>query len=144
MKKEAAGALAALVAGAVSGALVLGLAGRMAMAGVALIVGTVTNLSLEGLLEVTAMGALAGSVGGLLLLVLKKRGRVARAARGPIAGATLFVSSLLVSWMTGKIDFGHPGPLLMTLFVAAAFFLLYGISADAILSRLEGAADQGH
>ena len=42
----------ALISGAAAGAVVLGIVGRMATAGVAYITGNTTNLSLSGVLEI--------------------------------------------------------------------------------------------
>ena len=61
----------ALVAGAVTGALILGIAGRGATAVVSLLSGSPLNLSLRGVSEVVIVGTLVGAIGGVLLLVLK-------------------------------------------------------------------------
>ena len=62
----------ALLAGSVSGAIVLGIIGRAAMAVEAVATDSPTNLSLRGALEFVVLGGLAGSVGGLLLLLARK------------------------------------------------------------------------
>ncbi len=54
----------ALIAGAVTGALVLGIAGRGATSGLTLVTGNALNLSLRGMLEVVIVGTLVGAIGG--------------------------------------------------------------------------------
>jgi hypothetical protein len=127
----------ALLAGAVTGALVLGITGRAATAGVAFITGNVMNLSLRGGLEVVIVGTLVGAVGGILLLVLRNLHRDPDLARGITVGAILFVCSSLVAWVSGKITFGLPSIQLFTLGVVAIMFMVYGVCADALLARFE-------
>jgi peptidoglycan/LPS O-acetylase OafA/YrhL len=126
----------ALLAGAVAGALILGLAGRLAMAAVALATGHPTNLSLRGLVMVTLVGAVVGALGGVLVLVLRRTYRGSGPARGLAAGAVMFLGSMLVAVVTGKLPGVSPIQIL-TLAVVAATFLVYGVSADALLSRFE-------
>ena len=133
--------LLALVSGAVTGVLVLGIAGRVSMAAVALVTGYSLNLSLRGLLEVAVTGTVVGAVGGILLLVPRRMRRTVDLARGMLVGATLFVCSLLVSWVSGRIDFGVHASLL-TLSMVASVFVVYGVGADALLTRFEGGAER--
>jgi len=57
--------------GAGVGALVLGIGGRSAMRGIAILSGAPPSFSFGGSLRVVLLGALAGLVGGLLLLGLR-------------------------------------------------------------------------
>ena len=127
----------ALIAGAVTGALVLGIAGRGATAGIALVTGNALNLSLRGVLEVLIVGTLVGAIGGVLLLVLKSVCGAARLARGAIVGVVLFSCSALVSWVNGKIAFSVAPTQLFTLIVMVIMFIVYGVCADALLARFE-------
>jgi hypothetical protein len=131
----------ALLAGGVTGVLVLGIAGGAAMAAVAFITGNPLNLSLMGLLEVAVVGMLVGAVGGILLVVVRRIRRAAGLTRGALVGATLFVCTLLVSWVSGRIDFGVPTSLL-TFFVGAIVFVVYGVGADALLTRFNSGAEE--
>jgi len=133
----------ALIAGAVAGALVLGIAGRGATAGVALVTGNALNLSLRGVLEVVIAGALVGAIGGVLLLVLKSVCSGARLARGAIVGVVLFACSVLVSWVSGKIALSVDSTQLLTLIVVAIMFIVYGVCADALLARFQRRRSQG-
>jgi len=135
------GARLALIAGGITGALVLGIAGRAVTAATALITGNSSNLSLMGLLEASVVGTLVGAVGGILLLVVRRMRRAAGFTRGALVGATLFLCTLLVSWVSGRIDFGIPTSLL-TLFVVAIVFVVYGVGADALLTRFNGGAER--
>lgn len=127
----------ALLAGAVTGTLVLGIAGRAATAGVALITGNALNLSLMGGLEVVIVGALVGAVGGVLLLVLRSVHGDSELARGITVGAILFVCSFLVAWVSGKIALGLSSIQLFMLGVVAIMFMVYGVCADVLLTRFE-------
>lgn len=133
----------ALIAGAVAGALVLGIAGRGATAGVALVTGNALNLSLRGVLEVVIAGALVGAIGGVLLLVLKSVCGGARQARGAIVGVVLFACSVLVSWVSGKIALSVDSTQLLTLIVVAIMFIVYGVCADALMARFQRRRSQG-
>ncbi len=126
----------ALFAGAIAGALILGLAGRLVLAGVALASGNPTNLSFRGLVMVTLVGAVVGAIGGILVLVLRRSYRGSGPGRGLAAGAIMFLGSILVALVTGKLPGISPIQAL-TLAVVAAIFLVYGVSADALLSRVE-------
>jgi hypothetical protein len=128
-------AVSALAAGAIAGALVLGLIGRMATAAVALVTGHPPNLSLNGLLEVAVAGALLGILGGLLLLAFR-RGRQTGVVRGVLVGVTLFLASVLASWLAGRVEFGVPASGLM-FSVVALVYAGWGLSADALLTRFE-------
>jgi hypothetical protein len=57
--------------GAGVGALVLGIGGRSAMRGIAILSGAPPSFSFGGSLRVVLLGALAGLVGGLILLGLR-------------------------------------------------------------------------
>ncbi len=131
----------ALLAGAVAGALVLGLAGRFAMAGIALALGRATNLSLRGVVMVVIVGAVVGALGGVLVLVLGRVSHGSGITRGLAAGGIMFLGSVLVAGVTGELAPGLPSIQIVTLAVVAATFLAYGICADALLSRFEGGAD---
>ena len=127
----------ALISGAAAGAVVLGIVGRMATAGVAYITGNTTNLSLSGVLEILIVGTLAGTLGGLLLLIVKRRCGAGRFGRGAITGISLFASSLLLSWAKEKIELSTNSTQLFSLIVVVIIFIAYGVCADALLARLE-------
>ena len=129
-------ALLPLLAGAISGALVLGIAGRAAMAGVALINGNSLNLSLRGVLEVVIVGTLVGAVGGGLLLTLRGVCRSYGLASGVIVGIILFVgSTFLVVVVSGRITFDMSFIQFLTLSVVFTIFMIYGVCASALLRR---------
>jgi hypothetical protein len=132
----------ALIAGAAVGALVLGIAGRAAMTGIALLAGSSLNTSMRGLFEVMLFGAVLGAVGGAMLVPVRKVLQASRLARGTVVGVLLFAGSCVVSFFRGQIGFGFRAILPVTLAMAAAMFIVYGVSLDALLTRLEGNARQ--
>lgn len=125
---------------ALTGALILGLAGRAAMAAVAWATGYPVNLSPRGLVEVTVVGALMGTAGGFVLVAFRRLPRLARIRRGVFVGGTLFAGSLLVSSVSGKTSFGASASF-VTLFVVAVIFVVFGVAADLLLTRFRGDAD---
>ena len=131
-----------LLAGA-TGALILGIVGRMSMAGVALFTGNTLHISMRGVLEVVIVGALVGAAGGILLLVLRRVYGVAGLVRGIIVGIVMFACSVLVYLLNGKSDYGLSHTQLLTVIVAAIIFMVYGICVDALLKPLEGVDQRG-
>ena len=122
----------AAVTGAAMGALILGLAGRAAMAGVALLEGEATRLSPRGVAETVLLGTLLGAVGGVSLLEARRRLGPRGLRAGLLVGSALFAGSLLVSWLGGMLDgAGLAG--LPSLVVAAALFLAYGAATERAL-----------
>lgn len=73
--------VAGLALGAVSGALILGAGGRLAMRGVAIVQEWTLYFSVDGSSTVVMMGTIAGMVGALILLVLRSIPRLPRIAR---------------------------------------------------------------
>jgi hypothetical protein len=129
------GALLALLAGAISGAIILGLAGRVATAGVALITGNSLNLSLRGVLEVVIVGTFVGAIGGVLLLALRNVYPGNRFVLGIIVGIILFVCSIFFVSVSGRVAFDGSFIQFFTLGVVAAVFVIYGIWTAALLIR---------
>jgi len=128
---------AALLAGALAGALVLGLVGRAATAGLAYAIGQDTNLSLRGLIEVLMVGLLVGGVGGLLLLPVRRLFPASRTTRNLALGILLFAGSSLAVFLRGRPGFAVGGLTLVTAAVVAAVYVLYAFTADALLGRLQ-------
>jgi hypothetical protein len=129
-----------LLAGAVAGAMVLGIAGRAVTAGIALVTGNALNLSLKSVLEVFIVGTLVGALGGILLFTVRKVHRGSEMACGITVGAILFVSSFLLAWVSGNIALGVSSIQLLTMGVVAIMFLVYGVCAVAFLKRFERSA----
>ncbi len=127
-------ALLACAAGAATGAVVLGVGGYLAMAGVALVSSGQANLSATGALESAGLGALLGLAGGLLLHALAAR---PRGQRGVLVGLVLFVAAVAIGWLSGRIDFARP-VILLTLAVAALVYVAFGVCTAALLARFRG------
>lgn len=127
----------ALLAGAVSGVIVLGVVGRAVMAVLALVKGSPTNLSLRGALEVVAIGGLVGAVGGFLLLLAKRILPASRLVQTTLVALALLVGSLTVALAGGRISPDAHTALPITLLLAAVVFGVYGYVADALLGRQE-------
>jgi hypothetical protein len=123
--------LVALATGAISGAVILGLAGRAAMAVVAAAVGLPANLSAPGVPEVVAVGAILGAAGGLAVLLARKLLPKSRAGRIVLVAATLFVFSVI----RGHVDWSADGLVVPTLATAAVVFLVYAAGEDFLVDR---------
>ena len=127
--------LLALLAGAVSGALVLGIVGRAATAGVALVIGNSLNLSLKGILEVVIVGMFVGAVGGVLLLMLKNVFRGNGLALGIIVGLIMFVCSTIFVIISGRVTFDMSFIQFFVFGVLTFIFVIYGILLSALFTR---------
>ena len=127
--------LLALLAGAVSGALVLGIVGRAATAGVAFVIGDSLNLSLKGVLEVVIIGMFVGAVGGILLLMLKNVFRGDGLTLGVIVGLIMFVCSTIFVIISGRVTFDMSFIQFFVFGVSIFIFVIYGILSSALLTR---------
>jgi hypothetical protein len=128
---------AALVCGAISGAVILGIFGRLATATLAMIYGQPTNISLRGILEVVAVGAAAGTLGGVLIVMLRKVEEWSEIVRGVVAGLILFLASLFFALIRGRISIVPTAGQFFSLIVIAVFFLLYGVLVVLLIRRFE-------
>jgi hypothetical protein len=116
-----------VVTGAVLGAVVPGLGGRLATAVLAAALGVPANLSAVGLAEATLVGSIWGVVGATVLLAIDRSG-FARLPRGVAAGAAPFVGSAMLAVAVGHgPDLGRAEGWATTL-TAAAVFLLFGLA----------------
>jgi hypothetical protein len=130
--------MTAVVVGALSGAVILGLLGRLAMAGLALAMGRASNLSLRSVLEVVVIATVVGAVGGvirqLLAFWLHRPGMI----RGVFVGISLFVLSGMLSWWAGGFDeLGTLTLSLPTLVMVAVVYVVFGITIEELLVRRE-------
>lgn len=128
--------VAAIVAGVVVGAVILGLVGRLAMAGMALAMGRDSNLSLRSVFEVVVLAMVVGAVGGVIRQVLGFWLHKPGVVRGVSVGVSLFVLSGMLSWWAG----GGGGPQALTLtvptlLVVAALYILFGITIEKYMSK---------
>jgi hypothetical protein len=125
-------ALLALAAGAVAGALVLGVGGRLLMAIVVLLAGGQPRFSTGGSFEVLVLGTGYGAGGGLLIPLLPRT----VGARQRQAAALLGVLLFAVAWLTSSVGRGAAAgrrPLIVLLALPA--FVLWGILATTLYAR---------
>jgi hypothetical protein len=125
----------ALLAGAIAGLLVLGIAGVLAARLLAAALRLPSTLSARSFLEPAALGLAAGALFGLLLPWLNSRYPRWPAARRLALGVLPFVAS--VAWMTVR---RQPGAWrwysALTLLLVLLLFLLYGWLADVVYRHL--------
>jgi len=129
--------VSAVLAGAIAGVVVLGVIGRVVMAGVALVTGSPLNISMRGLLEVLFVGVLVGAIGGFLLLPVRSVVRGGQMARGAVLGALLFLGSFLFSLLWRMCLSSSQTVLPLTLVVVGVLFVIYGIAVEVLMTRLE-------
>lgn len=131
------GLLRSALAGAVTGALVLGLGGRVVMRLAALIAARTPGFSWGGTLEVIAAGAMFGAAGGLAWVVIARRlgQRATPVALGPVTFAGIGLVSDAAQGAAASIPM--PGRL-----VALALFLAlcvsWGVATDVVARRWAG------
>lgn len=126
-----------MLLGAALGGGVLGLGGRAVTAGVAIVAGRETHLSLPGLAEVVFLGAVVGVLGSLLLQVLRRPLSLDRVSRGLVVAAVLFFGSLLFAWFARGMGFVEDAVQPFTLIAVAVVFGVYGIALDAVVDRAD-------
>lgn len=130
--------LLAMLIGAFSGIFILGVVGRAATAGIALVTGNSINLSLRGALEIIAIGAFIGALGGILILVFRNVCRNNGLASGIIVGLTLFICSTLFVLVNGKFAFNMSFMQVLTISLVAVVFMIYGIFASKLIMQFNG------
>ena len=91
--------VAAIVAGTVAGAVVLGVGGRLAMAALAIAGGDGPRFSWGGSLEVLLVGTFYGAIGGVLLAASQRIWPRVGRWRGAGLGAAL----LGIAWATSTV-----------------------------------------
>ncbi len=122
----------AVVAGAATGALFLGVGGRLAMHAFALATARSAGFTVRGSLNVVFAGAIAGAIGGLLLAVIARFLPQQRWLRGVLFG--------VVCYVIATPGFRPPRPLVFVLFAPA--FLAYGVVLALAWGRLVGSRRQ--
>ena len=125
-------------AGIVSGAVVLGLGGRLAMAGLVLVRGARPEFSAGGSLEVVLVGAFFGAIGGALSAVLARLApNAGPAVRGALVGLAVFGIAGAGSDAARGPAAGL-GPLLLPVLGAAALLcIVFGVAAERLRERWE-------
>ncbi len=123
-------------AGALSGALILGIAGRAATASLAHLYSFPLNLSLKGVLEAIILGAVVGGLGGLLLNVLQRGWNRHPIFAGMTVGVILFGVTTLLFLIRGRFTIDLSLLQSLTLAVAFILFLVYGITVAALSARM--------
>ena len=122
----------AVLAGAASGALFLGVGGRLAMHAFALATARSAGFTVRGSLNVVFAGAIAGAIGGLLLAVIERFLSPRLWVRGVLFGVVCYVIAIP--------GFRPPRPLVFVLFAPA--FLAYGVVLALAWGRLVGSRRQ--
>lgn len=115
----------ALLIGTITGALFLGVGGRLAMRGLALASGTPPGFSFGGTLSVVLSGAIAGVIGGILLFAAAQFVPVLLRVRGLIFG--------LLCYLVATPGFRPPQLLVFALFTPT--FLGYGMATVILYQR---------
>lgn len=118
----------AVVVGAATGALFLGVGGRLAMHAFALATARSAGFTVRGSLNVVFAGAIAGAIGGLLLAAIERFLPPRRWLRGVLFAALCYVIA--------TPGFRPPRPLVFTLFAPA--FLAYGVVLVLVWGRYVG------
>jgi len=128
--------------GGIVGALVLGAGGRLSMAGLMLMRAQQPAFTLGGTMDVVAVGALYGLVGGVLLIPLRRLVESRKLRRGVTLGLLL----LIVGWLTsptGREMSSVLGSLIpAAIGLASVTFVVYGVVLDALVDRVLARRDR--
>ena len=134
--------LRAGLVGALTGAIVLGVGGRIVMRLAAVIAGRTPGFSWGGSVEVIVAGALYGAAGGLLWVVLARR--LGRAATSLVLGAATFAGIGLVSDTAQGAAASLPGlPRVAALALFLALCVVWGGTTDRVARRWGQAGEEG-
>ena len=132
----ARGFLVGAAAGALAGTAVLGLGGRLAMAGLVLVRGGRPEFSAGGSLEVVLVGAFYGALGGLLAPLLDRFAPTLGAVtRGTAIGLLVFGIAGMSSDAARGPAAGLGGLMLPVLAAAAALCVVYGVAVERLRAR---------
>ncbi len=125
----------ASLVGALTGALILGALGRLAMRALAVARGMEPGYSIGGTLDVVVVGLIYGAVGGLLLGMLG-RVRAGRILPGAVMGVLLFLFAFFTSAAARSAASGMGyGFLRNTFGIAALIFLAWGVLTSVLIRR---------
>jgi hypothetical protein len=116
---------AALLIGTTTGALFLGVGGRLVMRGLALASGRPSGFSFGGTFSVILSGAIAGAIGGILLFLAAQFVPALLRVRGLIFG--------LLCYVVATPGFRPPQPFVFALF--APIFFGYGVATVRLYER---------
>ena len=126
-----------LVTGAIVGAVVLGIAGKIVMVFVAYRIGSEPNISLKGILEVLLFGGLVGTVGGILVLPLRKIVHGGTILRGFALGVILFGATLFTVIHADRFEFNNSGLQWFIFSIVVFMYTIFGAILETILTRFE-------
>ncbi|MBT4088215.1 MAG: hypothetical protein HN580_21270 [Deltaproteobacteria bacterium] len=126
-----------LVTGAIVGAVVLGIVGKIVMVFVAYRIGSEPNISLKGILEVLLFGGLVGTVGGILVLPLRKIVHGGTILRGFALGVILFGATLFTVIHADRFEFNNSGLQWFIFSIVVFMYTIFGAILETILTRFE-------
>lgn len=123
--------LAVFLAAVVAGAVVLGVGGRLAMAGLSVANGNRLAFSWGGSLEVVALGTFYGTIGAIPLAIIR-RFWASGWTRGAVHGALMLGIAWLSSTVGRSTAAASPTAVPAILGVSLVVFILYGLLADRL------------
>ncbi|MGC9362647.1 MAG: hypothetical protein ACP5F3_06950 [Candidatus Syntrophosphaera sp.] len=126
-KLNANGYLKGMLAGAISGIVVLGVLFRLITIAIAILSNDGINISFRNIVEVLIAGSLIGIIGGILLALLMK---IFKSGGWPLIildSALLFILTLVMSLALNPSWLDLTGSQPALLLTTAIIFLLYGI-----------------
>ena len=136
MKKSSV-IIISMLSGAITGAFVLGLIGKFVMALISIFVGSNMNLSLSGILESLIIGTGVGAFGGLINVRISNSETLSMTGQGLVLGTILYALSVLMTIVLTKMKIDLTGQQFFTLVAVFGIYIVYGLSAAALLNRLK-------
>ncbi|MEX2108976.1 MAG: hypothetical protein WD802_00035 [Gemmatimonadaceae bacterium] len=124
--------LAAVLAATVAGIVVLGVGGRLTMAGLAMANRNGPGFSWGGSLEVVLLGTFYGAIGGVLLAVLRRVWPQAGWWRGIGLGGMLLGLAWASSTVGRQTAAAAPAGVLTIVGISLGVFAVYGVVADIL------------
>jgi len=124
-----------VVAGAISGILVLGIFGRIVTTCIEFTMRNKIHYSLPGLFEIVLVGLIVGAIGGFVYFIIKYLYQIRNLTIGLFVGLIMFLCSTIYMVLTDRVAFGI-GPTYLLLAMAIIVFILYGIFIPTVISWL--------
>jgi hypothetical protein len=125
-----------LASGLLTGVVILGVGGRIAMRVVALLARAEPGFSFGGTLEVLSFASLVGLASGPVFATMGKRSPGSELLKGAVFGALVFFVVVLLPGEAKNAAFAFPELFPVTIAMFAALFIAFGIALAKVCERV--------
>lgn len=126
-----------MLIGTISGIMILGILGRAATIGIALVAKRSINLSLSGSLQVILFAAFIGAIGGIFIYLFQRIFQAKCLTCAIINSFLLFLISSFYLFLLGTLSFNFSVLQFFTIGVVALIFIIYGLIVCRLVRRFK-------